>query len=1084
MRTGLIAVIALATTASPLAAADVDYARDIKPILQANCAACHGAVRQKAGLRLDAGPLILKGSKNGPVVVPGNPAGSVILDAVAGKDRDRMPPEKEAAPLTDKQFAMLKDWIAQGAKVPDEPTPPDPRDHWAFRPPVRPTVPKGIANPIDAFLAAGRAKHGLTPNPPADKATLLRRATIDLIGIPPTPDELQAFLKDASPDAYEKVVDRLLASPMYGERWGRHWMDVWRYSDPFGLGEEYRYSQRHIWRWRDWIIESLNADKGYDRMVLEMLAGDEIAPADPNTLRATGYLARNWYKFNRTVWIQDTLEYTAAGFLGITLRCARCHDHKYDPISQADYYRFRAFFEPHDIRIDPVPGQPDITKDGVARAFDAKPAAPTHLFVRGDERTPDTSRVLTPAVPSFFGVDLAVKPVAFTPTDYARMLPTAIEAARRPVRAELAAAEADVKRASDAVTVAKRRLEVIAAGGKPDDQGPEPFLYDTFAERNADVWKVVSGKWAWENGKLVCQAPGTFSTVTTKANHPATLMGRIKYRTTGGGIGSVGFSYDVAGTSFQAVYINAGSTSAVRPFHRVNGQDTYPQDGVVPHPVKFQDEVTLDFAVRENLLNTWVNGKLTNTYKLPVARQTGAFSVWTHDATAEFTEVRLVALPESVTLATKPGEDRPSPLAGPRVLTKDDAAKAVQEAEAGLVAAGRRREVARAKCAAVEARVAADQARYNEPANADAITALAVTAAKAERRAQLMQAEDALAAAEKARWTKDAVKKAANAEKAHAAAVAAAAKHDPTYTPLVKLDPATSTGRRLALARWIADRNNPLTARVAVNHVWMRHFGKPLVPTVANFGLSGQKPTHPELLDWLAVEFAESGWSMKKLHRLIVMSEAYRLSSRADGDAAKSDLENRYLWRANPRRMEGEAVRDSLLAVAGQLDPTMGGPIIDEKLGLASRRRSVYFRFNTEYKMLFLDQFDPASPTECYERRESVIPQQSLALMNSSLALNVSRLVAKQLSEKAAEPASFVVAAFERVLGRPPTAEEIDRCERFLKEQAALYQNPAGLTPFPGGAAGVTPPSADPVRRAREDLIGVLFNHNDFVTVR
>src|SRR5215211_2161831 len=177
-------------------------------------------------------------------------------------------------------------------------------------------------------------------------------------------------------------------------------MDVWRYSDPFGNGEEYRYSQRHVWRWRDWIVESLNADKGYDRMIVEMLAGDEIAPGDRDTLRATGYLARNWYKFNRTAWIQDTVEYTAAGFLGITLRCARCHDHKYDPVSQADYYRFRAVFEPHDVRIDPVAGQPDVNKDGVARAFDKTPEAPTYLFVRGDERNPDKSRTMPPAIPA------------------------------------------------------------------------------------------------------------------------------------------------------------------------------------------------------------------------------------------------------------------------------------------------------------------------------------------------------------------------------------------------------------------------------------------------------------------------------------------------------------------------------------------------------------------------------------------------------------------------------------------------------------------------------------------------------------
>jgi hypothetical protein len=708
--------ICVVLTAPSLWAAEVDYLRDIKPLFLARCSSCHGAVRHKAGLRLDAASLIRKGSKHGPVLVAGRSDDSLLIEAVLGKDRPRMPPEKEGSGLSAKEVALLRAWIDQGARMPDEPIPGDPRDHWAFRPPVRPAVPRLAVqpgNPIDAFLAAERARHGLTANPLADRAILLRRVYLDLIGVPPPREQLQAYLRDEAPDAYEKVVDRLLASPHYGERWGRHWLDVWRYSDPFGNGEEYRYSQRHIWRWRDWIVESLNADKGYDRMIVEMLAGDEVAPADPDILRATGYLARNWYKFNRNAWMQDTVEYTTASFLGITLRCARCHDHKYDPISQQDYYRFRAFFEPHDIRIDPRPGQSDINKDGVARAYDAKPDAVTYLFIRGDERTPDTSRTLTPSVPAVLGGESVVRPVHFT----------------------------------------------------------------------------------------------------------------------------------------------AGN-------------------------------------------------------------------------------------------------------------------------------------------------------------------------------------------------------------------------------------PARSTGRRLALARWITDRGNPLTARVAVNHVWMRHFGKPLVPTVANFGLNGKSPTHPALLDWLAVEFMESGWSIKKLHRLIVTSEAYRLNSHSNPASRTVDAENRYLWRMNPRRLEAEAVRDTILAAAGQLDSRMGGPIVNEKEGQTSRRRSIYFRFNTEYRMQFLDPFDPASPTECYERRESILPQQALALFNSALALNQSRLLAQRLTADAPAADSFITAAFEQVLSRPPTAEERARCLRFLSEQANLVRQPTALTPFPPSPDAVTPPAGDAAQRARENLILVLFNHNDFVTIR
>jgi hypothetical protein len=473
-------------------------------------------------------------------------------------------------------------------------------------------------------------------------------------------------------------------------------------------------------------------------------------------------------------------------------------------------------------------------------------------------------------------------------------------------------------------------------------------------------------------------------------------------------------------------------------------------------------------------------------YRLPVGRQAGAFSLWTHEATAEFTELRLFALPDSVALAEKAGEDRPSPVGSSAALTKADAERLLKQAEEGAAAAEKKQHTARSVLAAVEARSAAERARFAEPVDEPHRQALAVAAAKAERAAAVLTTAEALRVANSDAGTgkKDAQAKLTAAKKAHEDAVAAAAKEDANYTPLVKVDPAASSGRRLALAKWITDRRNPLTARVAVNHVWMRHFGRPLVGTVANFGLNGHRPTHPELLDYLAVEFMDSGWSMKKLHQLVVTSDAYRMTSASAKHQADADPENRYLWRMNPRRMEAEVVRDSLLSAAGQLDAAMGGPIIDPKLGQSVRRRSVYFRFNTEYRIQFLDQFDAASPTECYERRESVIPQQALTLFNSALALNQSRLLARKLSEEARESSAFVTAAFEQVLGRSPTAEEHERCERFLRDQAEVLKRPQTLTPFPPGPDAVTPPSADPVLRAREDLIQVLFNHNDFVTVR
>ncbi|HUY36305.1 MAG TPA: DUF1549 domain-containing protein [Pirellulales bacterium] len=902
----------LPLVAASLPAADkVEYVRDVKPLLSRRCYACHGALKRQNSLRLDAPSAIAKGGEQGPAIVAGKSGESLLIQAVVGADDWRMPPEGE--PLTADEIATLAAWIDQGAKAPDEPLPADPRDHWSFRPPVRPTVPHmaGGGHPIDALLAVEQQRLGLAPLAPAEKHVLLRRVYLDLIGLPPTRDELRAFLADASPDAYEKVVDRLLASPRHGERWGRHWMDVWRYSDWSGYGMEVRDSMRHIWRWRDWIIESLNSDKPYDRMILEMLAGDELAPADADTLRATGFIARNWYMFNRNVWLDNTVEHTAKAFLGLTLNCARCHDHKFDPIEQRDYYRFRAFFEPHQVRTDRVPGQPDLASDGLPRVYDADAAAPTYIFARGNDAQADKEHPLAPGVPA-----------VLAPTD-----PEAL------------------------------KIEPVSL----------PVL---------------------------------------------------------------------------------GYYPALRPF------------------------------VQQEML---------------VAAQ----------AAVDKSRAELAQSQPAVANAHEPVAERKA-TAAVALATKALATKALATAEA--------------RSKSVAARIAADNARYATPRASEA-EALAHAAGQAEREAALREAEqNALAAEQALESAKQAVKPddektqqtAAAAEtklaEARKAAEAAAQEYEaalqtasPNYTPLDKVYPATSSGRRLALARWIASPRNPLTARVAVNQIWLRHFGEPLVPTVFDFGLNGKPPANPQLLDWLAVELAERGWSMKAIHKLIVTSDAYRRQSapsRHDGANLAIDRDNIHLWRFKPRRMEAELVRDSVLAVAGGLDATMGGADIDQNTGETVPRRSVYFRHAHEKFMTFLRLFDSASVNECYRRDESIVPQQALALANSSLAQGQARLLAGKLSaelsfatgegrvEEASSDAAFIVAAFEQVLCRPPTADERAACEAFLDEQAARLAAPEKLAPFTAGAPGAVKPSADPRRRARENLVHVLLNHNDFVTIR
>jgi hypothetical protein len=899
------------------AADTTSFRTEIKPLLEANCVRCHNPQIRRSGFDLSARESLLRGGDTGAVVVPGDAKSSVLYKRISHLEQPGMPFGGQKLP--DAAIAKIADWINSGAPY-DGPLAVGKAglSHWAFKVPVRPPVPAikssgWVRNPIDAFIAAAQEQRGLKPVPAADKRTLLRRVYLDLIGLPPTPEEMNAFLADNSKDAYEKVVDRLLASPRYGERWGRHWMDVWRYSDWYGwrAQNQVRYSQRHIWHWRDWIVESVNKDKGYDEMIVEMLAGDELAPDNPDIVRATGYLARNWYMFDRNVILKDTVDYTAMAFLGLTMKCARCHSHKYDPITHEDYYRFRAFFEPYDVRTDRVPGQPDLMKDGIPHVYDAHAETPTYRFLRGVDTNPDTEHPLTPAIPALFG--------------------------------------------NPELTINSEPLPLSVY--YPDSQG---FVHrDLIAEAKAGIEKADTE---------LRKSREELEKAKQQLAHPQT----------------------------PEAAAGAGNRSA--------GQAS----------------------------------------------------------------------------------------------TDDKAADALLKAQAAVALKEKELASARAALPATEARIAADEAKYaaKPPANLEVLESAAL---KAERHANVVKAEEnllratqelAAAKPDSETYDKEAAKKLGEA-RTQLEAAAKALQSEDAYTPVGKVYPDSTTGRRLALARWIANKQNPLTARVAINHIWLRHFGQALVPTVFNFGMSGKLPSHPELLDWLAVELMGHNWSMKTIHRLIVTSNTYRLQSWSkdpEGQNAKIDPENRYLWRMNEQRMEAEVVRDSLLSIAGQLDTAMGGEEIEASKGLESHRRSVYFQDTPDMQVTFLKVFDEANPNECFQRNESIVPHQALALANSKLSLQVAKLLEEQITKRTgAQPATdskFIALAFDTVLNRPPTAAENTESLKFLRDQEELFQEPKKLTPIQTGAAGEVKPETDSHLRAREDLVHVLVNHTDFVTIR
>ncbi len=1105
----------------------VDYLRDIKPILSARCFSCHSALRQKANLRLDASQLIRQGGDSGPAFKPGQSAESLLLHAVTGtRKATPMPPKSEGEPLTEKQIALLAAWIDQGAVAPVEKIPEDPRQHWAFVAPVRPAVPvvknaAWVRNPIDAFLAREHEQRGLQPLPAAEPAVLLRRIYLDLIGLPPTLAELAAFQQDTSPQAYERVVDQLLERPQYGERWGRHWMDVWRYSDWHGLGAQLRYSQKHIWHWRDWIIESLNKDKPYDRMIREMLAGDELAPTDPDVLRATGFLARQYFLFNRNTWMENAVEHTSKAFLGMTMNCTRCHDHKYDPIAQTEYFHFRAFFEPYQVRLDAVPGETNLERDGLPRAFDLRPDAPTHLFIRGDDRYPDKTKTYEPRLPGFLAFKtLRVTPVTLPLTAYAPSLRPEIK------RDLLAVAETNLTKARATLETARKTLATAAPDESPAESPTtptpaipptpakpapaptkptaapvpaKPLVHDTFAAPNPTLWTLGPGDWKYDSGKLLQKQTGdTRASLRLNQTLPADFEARVRFRITGGNRHrSVGLTFDTAADHEKLIYLSAGSAGKLQIAYKSGGPHRYPADAAQPRTVPLNEPIDLAVFVRGRVLNVSINGQPALTHRLPIDRRAGHFELITFDASAAFESLTISPLSDDL-LLDEPAETKPAaPVAAatpaiPKKTTASSARAAVDLAEKTL-------RTAEARVKMINATFAADEARYSQPPAANA-AALATAAAVADKQHALARAEEELLRAEqefagelaatpapktktKAKAPATPTKKVTDAKAALDKARQAAAAPGNTYASLrtsrkafegpTETDamlpavfPGTSTGRRTALADWIADRQNPLTARVAVNHLWARHFGEPLVKDVTDFGRKNAPPQLPALLDWLAVEFMESGWSFKHLHRLMLNSSAYRLSGSLAGvapAARAADPDNRYFWRRNPVRMESQIVRDSILALAGTLDLTLGGPTVDPRKDEASPRRSLYFTHSQEDIHRFLDLFDNANPTDCYRRAESIVPQQALALSNSKLVLTLAPKIVECLEKTAApsDDAHFIRLAYQTILGLPPTPDEQRECEQALTQLKKLSPT-----------------------RARVTLVQTLLNHNDFITIR
>ncbi|WP_010586177.1 DUF1553 domain-containing protein [Schlesneria paludicola] len=1100
----------------------VDYLKKIKPILSARCVSCHGVLKQEGGLRLDTAAQAIKGGDSGAAITPGEPSTSLLLTRVsAPHESERMPPEGE--PLKPEQIAAIRNWVSQQAPhAADEQPERDPHDHWSFKAVVRPAVPRlehpseeqtrWLMNPIDALISVEHRQRGIAPQVEASRSVWLRRVSLDLIGLPPSTAELDAFNADQSPDAYDKVVTRLLDSPQYGERWGRHWMDIWRYSDWWGLGAEVRNSQKHIWHWRDWIIESLNADKPYDQMLREMLAADELYPNDFDRLRATGYLARQYFIFNRTTWMDETVEHTSKSMLGLTLNCAKCHDHKYDPLSHVDYYSLRAIFEPYQIRTEMVPGQMDYEKDGIPRAFDAHLDEPTYLHIRGNDLNPDKSRVIPPAVPAILVSDrlkLTIEPISLpAEAPFPGLRDFVVQAHRNAAHQQIATARSAVETAEQSLresefAASAERDASIADALRPSNASTPALLHDNFSTPRPDLWEQFAGNWAYENGRLVQTQTGPArAALRLKQLPPTDFEAKLKYIPGAGGTWkSVGISCDVtdAGNELLA-YVSAVTGQPKSQIAFKQGREyVYPPNAFQSCKVELHQPHDVVLRVRGTLLNMSFDGQHSIAFRLPsnLSRQSGHMELIAFDAAAEFLSFELYPLPPE----TKLIED-----ADYAKSTATTVLMPVDQAQLALSIAKKAHVTAQMQLASIEARATADQAVYGhrQPSGVtssnDSISdshttmTLVLAASKSELSLAASRADEAFCRAELARLQapadkkEEAEKKLTAAKSTLEAAVKAMETPKETHTPLPgakktqedyqnrnadKPFPASSSGRRAAFAKWLTDPRNPLPARVAVNHIWTRHMGKPLVATVFDFGRNGAPPTHPALLDWLASELVEQNWSMKHLHRLIVLSETYRLSSssaNASDATLAADSDNRFYWRMNPVRMESQVVRDSLLFLAGELDLSMGGPSIainDE----TSRRRSLYFVHSHNDHQKFLSTFDDASVLDCYRRAESIVPQQALALENSSFVTRMAGKISQRLAnaQPDASDGDFIRSAYLSVLSVEPTSEE----------QATMSEILSRLTELARAKKRPNPESL-----ARTTVVQTLINLNDFITIR
>jgi hypothetical protein len=971
----IVAVLPALLLAGGLRAAEpVDFDRQVAPLLVQRCLDCHSGPKPKGRLDLARRATALAGGKSGAAIVPGRPDESRLWEYV---DAGKMPPKK---PLPAAEKELLRAWVAGGAAWGSDPI--DPfrfttarragYDWWALQPVRRPPTPPvhdtaWVRNPVDAFVLNRLEARGLHPAPEADQRTLIRRLSFDLLGLPPTPEEVDAFLRDDRPGAYERLIERYLASPQYGVRWARHWLDVVRFGESNGF--EFDELRPNAWPYRDWVVDALNRDLPYDEFARLQLAGDVLRPDDPDAVQATGFLVAGSYdtvgqtqqsEAMRRVVRQDELEDLAGTvgqtFLGLTVNCARCHDHKFDPVRQTDYYRLTAALGGvrHGERSLPLP--PEQAAD--ARARLARLKAELAELERPARAGILAERRAHPEPP----------PVPLAAWDFCG-----------DARDRRGGLHADLQPGAHLVCDGLR-----VEGGPTSYAATVPLARDLKA-KTLEAWVTLDNLSQRGGAALSVQAPGggTFDAVVFGEVEPGRWMaGSDNFRRTQSFHGPEEAEADRRPVHVAVTYAEDGTVTAYRN-GRVYGTPYRAADVVTFKAGQAQVLFGLRHAPAEGnrmLAGTVHRARLYDRALNPaeVAASAGVDSDY--------------VAPEAITARLSP-EKRPR---HGRLLGR------VREEEALLDPAGR-------KVYAVtplQPEVAHVLLRGNPQQPGEVVSAGGVTAVPG-RSADFGLAPDA-----------------------------------------------PDGERRRRLAAWVTDPRNPLFARVIVNRLWHYHFGVGLVDTPNDFGFNGGRPSHPELLDWLAAELVERGWSLKQLHRAIVLSATYRQAAAWDESAARVDAGDRLLWRKAPLRLEAEMVRDAVLSVSGRLELTLGGPsfqdfVVSKAPGTTanlyvpvdapdagSNRRTLYRAWARGGRSRLLDTLDCPDPAATAPSRAvTTTPLQALALLNNALVLREAEQFAERLRREAGPDVDAQVRrAYLLAYGRPPDAGELARARAAVRE--------------------------------------------------